>query len=113
MLLIHLNDHSAFHKVLPSKLFEYAATGKPILAGVAGISAEFLRSEVPGSFVFDPCDAKAMARAIEEARAMLQPVDRGTFLAKYTRSNIMAEMARDLIDFVEEASNTKKHNNTA
>jgi len=113
MLLIHLNDHSAFHKVLPSKLFEYAATGKPILAGVAGISAEFLRSEVPGSFVFDPCDAKAMARAIEEARAMLQPVDRGAFLAKYTRSNIMAEMARDLIDFVEEASNTKKHSNTA
>lgn len=113
MLLIHLNDHAAFHKVLPSKLFEYAATGKPILAGVAGMSAEFLRSEVPGSFVFDPCDAKAMARAIDEAHAMLQPVDRGAFLAKYTRSNIMAEMARDLIGFVEEASTAKNIETTA
>ena len=33
-LLLHLNDLEAFKKVLPSKLFEYAAFDKPIVAGV-------------------------------------------------------------------------------
>ncbi|MSQ98851.1 MAG: glycosyltransferase WbuB, partial [Xanthomonadales bacterium] len=59
ILFLHLNDHPAFQKVLPSKIFEYAATGKPILAGVAGYPAEFLRDRVPGCEVFEPCDAVA------------------------------------------------------
>ena len=36
ILFLHLNDYDAFKKVLPSKLFEYAALGKPIWAGVSG-----------------------------------------------------------------------------
>ena len=36
VLFLHLGAVPAFEKVLPSKLFEYAALGKPILAGVAG-----------------------------------------------------------------------------
>ena len=36
VLFLHLNNHKAFKKVLPSKIFEYAALGKPILAGVSG-----------------------------------------------------------------------------
>ena len=39
ILFLHLNAHAAFEKVLPSKIFEYAATGKPIWAGVAGYAA--------------------------------------------------------------------------
>lgn len=99
MLFIHLNDHKAFHKVLPSKIFEYAATGKPILAGVAGVSARFLNDEVPGSFVFAPCDDKAMVDAVLAARKVEVPIDRTAFLAKYARASIMNEMARDLISF--------------
>ena len=41
VLFLHLNDYAAFRKVLPSKIFEYAATGKPILAGVAGYMQNF------------------------------------------------------------------------
>src|SRR5690606_21538407 len=44
VLFLHLNDLDAFKRVLPSKIFEYAATGQPILAGVAGYAAEFLRT---------------------------------------------------------------------
>ena len=47
VLFLHLNDYSAFRKVIPSKIFEYAATGKPIVAGVSGYAAEFLRHENP------------------------------------------------------------------
>ncbi len=34
ILFLHLNDYQAFTKVLPSKLFEYAASYKPIWAGL-------------------------------------------------------------------------------
>jgi glycosyltransferase involved in cell wall biosynthesis len=46
ILFIHLNDADSFKKVLPSKIFEYAATGKPILAGVRGYPANFLKNNV-------------------------------------------------------------------
>jgi glycosyltransferase involved in cell wall biosynthesis len=102
ILFIHLNDHQAFHKVLPSKIFEYAATGKPIIAGVAGISADFLRAEVPGCFVFDPCDFRAMASAVADAIAVQQPIDRTAFLNEYARTTIMNAMAQDVIAFTRE-----------
>jgi glycosyltransferase involved in cell wall biosynthesis len=102
MLLIHLNDHVAFHKVLPSKIFEYAATSKPILAGVAGISRDFLRKEVPGSFVFDPCDAHGLEQAFDLARKITLPIDRSAFLKKYARTHIMEAMAHDIIGFLKD-----------
>ena len=53
ILFLHLNDLNSFHKVLPSKIFEYAATGKPILAGVKGYAAKFLREQVKGVEIFE------------------------------------------------------------
>ena len=44
-LFLHLDDKSAFEKVLPSKIFEYAATGKPLLAGVAGYASRIFEKE--------------------------------------------------------------------
>lgn len=64
ILFLHLNAHAAFHKVLPSKIFEYASTGKPILAGVAGHAADFLREHVDGAAVFAPCDSEGMVDAV-------------------------------------------------
>ena len=43
ILFLHLNNYKAFLKVLPSKIFEYSATHKPICAGVSGHSKEFLK----------------------------------------------------------------------
>ena len=45
VLFLHLNAHEAFHKVLPSKIFEYASLGKPLLAGVSGFAATFLETD--------------------------------------------------------------------
>ena len=42
VLLLHLGRQAAFERVLPSKLFEYAALGKPMLAGVGGYAARFI-----------------------------------------------------------------------
>lgn len=101
ILFLHLNDHDAFRKVLPSKIFEYAATGKPILAGVSGHAADFLRREVPGVAVFSPCDAEGMVRAFEQLRTLGARIDRPAFRETYARRAIMKRMAADLIDLAQ------------
>ena len=97
VLFLHLNDYQAFHKVLPSKIFEYAATGKPILAGVAGYAAEFLRDNVKGVEVFQPCDGDAMQVALKALLAGPRMIDRTDFCSLHLRQNIMEQMARDIL----------------
>lgn len=101
ILFLHLNDHDAFRKVLPSKIFEYAATGKPILAGVAGHAADFLRREVPGVAVFAPCDVEGMAKAFDQLRTLGARIDRPAFRETYARRAIMNRMAADLIELAQ------------
>lgn len=100
ILFLHLNDHAAFRKVLPSKLFEYAATGKPMLAGVAGYAAEFLREQVAGVEVFSPCDPVAMVSAVDRLMVQEKVVDRSDFCLRFVRKYIMREMARDILAVV-------------
>jgi glycosyltransferase involved in cell wall biosynthesis len=95
VLFLHLNAYDAFLKVLPSKLFEYAALGKPILAGVDGFSRSFIETEVPGAAVFAPCDAAQGERALRSLT--LGPVDRAAFIDKYRRANTMDRLAEVLL----------------
>lgn len=98
ILFLHLNDHRAFHKVLPSKLFEYAATGKKLLAGIGGYAADFARTEIPDAEVFTPCDAEGMSAALERLIRADPPTDRQAFREKYARRAIMRQMAEDILD---------------
>lgn len=97
VLFLHLNDYPAFTKVLPSKIFEYAATGKPILAGVSGYAAKFLTEEVSNAEVFHPGDAEGALVALNKLN--LEITDRSDFIQKYTRNNIMEKMARSIVNF--------------
>lgn len=96
VLLIHLNDYQAFHKVLPSKMFEYAATGKPIIAGVSGYASEFIAQNVAGAFVFNPCDHNGLRLAVEQAKAGPRHYDRTDFCKEFARSVIMGNLAQNL-----------------
>jgi len=100
VLFLHLNDFKAFHKVLPSKIFEYAATGKPILAGVSGYAAKFLKENVPGVEVFDPCNAEGMKIGLNRLLSGPRKIDRSEFCAKFRRQCIMHEMAADIFSMV-------------
>lgn len=97
ILFLHLNDLDAFRKVLPSKLFEYAATGKPILAGIAGHAADFVADELPDAEVFAPCDACAMCACVE--RLLIEPaqIERAGFRKRYARCTIMSALADDVL----------------
>ncbi|QDP72372.1 glycosyltransferase family 4 protein [Legionella israelensis] len=98
ILFLHLNNYDSLHKVLPSKLFEYAATGKPIWAGVCGFSAKFIQSEIVNAVVFHPCD-ELEAEAVFE-KLQLNLVSRIDFIKKYSRDNIMQAMAKDILSLV-------------
>ena len=102
VLFLHLNDYAAFKKVLPSKLFEYAALGKPIWAGVAGYAAQFAIAEINNAAVFYPCDVPGAMRAFSTLK--IQDIPRNAFTAKYARSKINMEMGADILSVAREVS---------
>ena len=98
ILFLHLNDYDAFKKVLPSKIFEYAALGKPIWAGVSGYAAQFLHEEVSNAAVFSPCDTEEALRAFDQLD--IRDAPRDAFVRKFSRKLIMRAMAADVLAYV-------------
>ncbi len=94
VLFLHLNNHSAFEKVLPSKLFEYAAFNKPIFAGLCGYSAEFIDTELSDCEVFTPCDVEEAVQKFHRLNLTVQP--RLEFIKKFNRETIMTKMAENI-----------------
>jgi glycosyltransferase involved in cell wall biosynthesis len=101
VLFLHLNDYDAFRKVLPSKIFEYGALGKPIWAGVSGYAAAFIKENLSNAVVFSPCDVAGAVEALEALNIEDQP--RSEFVNDFSRKAIMDEMAKDLIALVNES----------
>ncbi|MFC5409157.1 glycosyltransferase family 4 protein [Larkinella bovis] len=104
-LFVHLNDLEAFKRVLPSKLFEYGATSKPIVAGVAGYARSFLLKYVDNCLVFNPGDVDSM---VEQLRAQT-PVyrSRDEFREQFQRKTIMRELAKTVLQTAEKRSETE------
>lgn len=99
VLFLHLNDYDAFRKVLPSKLFEYGAMGKPIWAGVSGYAAEFMLTELDNLAIFHPCNAAEAEQVFSQLRLQNGPRDR--FVAKFSRINIANELANDVMSTID------------
>ena len=97
ILFLHLNDYKAFHKVLPSKIFEYAATGKPILAGVAGFAGKFLKNNVKGVEIFYPGDINGMKLGLQRLLNGPNIIDRTDFCKNYSREKIMQKLSEDIL----------------
>ena len=95
VLFLHLNDYTALATALPSKVFEYGATGKPVWAGVTGYAASFVKSEISNSAVFHPCDVDAAVTAFESLR--LEQTPRADFVATYARSAISRKLAAEIL----------------
>lgn len=99
VLFLHLNDMPCFSRVIPSKLFEYAATGKPILAGVRAFPATFCVQQITNTSVFEPCNPDAGAMAFRDLEIIDQ--SREKFVDQFRRDRIMAKMADDIAELVD------------
>ena len=98
-LFLHLNDYSAFKKVLPSKIFELATYPRTIIAGVSGYSADFIKKEVSNSYVFNPCDIRSLVGFLENDKTSSH-FDRERFKAKFSRSAINKELSVNIINYI-------------
>lgn len=95
ILFLHLNDYEAFKKVLPSKIFEYGALGKPVWAGVGGFSASFIREHLSNSAVFPPCNVDEAVKSFDSLEMKMEP--RIEFTDRFARSRIIKNMASEII----------------
>ena len=95
ILFLHLNSYLSFEKVLPSKIFEYAATGKPILAGVNGFSKHFINKEIENAVCFEPCNIEKAIKSFNKLR--IKNIQRKKFIKKYCREKQMELLVQDVI----------------
>jgi len=96
ILFLHLNNFKSFEKVLPSKIFEYGAIGKPIYAGLKGFSKTFLQRELPNSYIFDPCDLDNAIKIYKNIE--LEIKNNSEFINKYLRSNVSQKMVESIVE---------------
>jgi len=100
ILFLHLDDVPAFKRVLPSKLFEYAAMGKPIVAGIEGYSREFAIDHIPYSLIFKPGQIDLCVECIIRSTSMVvNKSEMNYFINSFSRSEIMKSYAVDLLKF--------------
>jgi len=98
ILFLHLNNLEAFKRSLPSKIFEYAVIGKPIIGGLSGYSSEFLEENIPHSHVFQPGDTRGCLDAIKKAeQTIVRQHDIEIFKSKYSRSKIMNSLSSEIL----------------
>ena len=94
-LFVHLNDYPAFEKVLPSKIFEYGAYDKPMIAGVGGYAATFIKENVENHILFSSGDAESMVDQIQKFD--LKYYIRHNFVNKFSRDNIVKDIVVSII----------------
>lgn len=97
VLFLHLNNYEAFEKVLPSKIFEYGATGKPIWAGVSGYAASFIKQHVDNSAIFSPTSAEDAILQFNTLNLEVKPRD--SFVNEFQRGVIMRKLVTSILDF--------------
>jgi len=94
-LFFHLNDFDAFKKVLPSKMFEYGAFDKPVLAGVGGYARDFVEKNIPNHILFAPTDADDFVRQMRSY--VIRFEKREEFRKNFSRRNINLRMADNIL----------------
>ena len=97
-LFLHLNDYKAFEKVLPSKIFEYGATNKTIIAGVSGYAKDFIQENLANAIIFKPGDAESLIKMLENHE--ITQTNNPDFIQKYSRENIMRLMTISMINSI-------------
>lgn len=98
ILFLHLNNLDCFKKVLPSKIFEYGCTGKPILAGVDGAAKKFINTNLPWAKVFSPGNANEchdLFKTIEKNYRINNPI---IFKSKFFRTRITKNLVTEIIN---------------
>lgn len=94
-LFFHLNDLEAFKKVMPSKMFEYGAFDKPIIAGVGGFAAQFVEKNIPNHILFKPTDVDDFVNQMKAYQIKFERRDE--FIQNFSRKSIDEKLAVSIV----------------
>ena len=94
-LFFHLNDLEAFKKVMPSKMFEYGAFDKPIIAGVGGYAAQFVEKNIPNHILFKPTDVDDFVSQMKAYQLKFECRDE--FIKNFSRKSIDKKLAASIV----------------
>lgn len=94
-LFFHLNDLEAFKKVMPSKMFEYGAFDKPIIAGVGGYAAQFVEKNIPNHILFKPTDVEDFVNQMNNYQLKFKRRDE--FIQNFSRKTIDKKLAESIV----------------
>lgn len=97
-LFAHLNDFSAFEKVLPSKLFELATFPKPLIAGLSGFAGQFVKDNIDNSILFDPCNVESLVKQLENYN--YKQVKRTAFMQNFRREAVNRKMVESILKYI-------------
>jgi hypothetical protein len=97
-LFLHLNNYEAFKKVLPSKIFEYGALKKPILAGVDGYARKFMKKHLEDTLIFEPTNVESFIAILEKYEPQI--ISRTAFVEKFSRDVILDKMTDSILDLI-------------
>lgn len=97
-LFVHLNNYKAFEKVLPSKLFELATFPKPLIAGIGGFSANFVKSNIENSILFEPCNVNEFVEKLESFE--YKQLYRTVFVERFRREAVNGEMVKTMLALI-------------
>lgn len=101
-LFFHLNDLEAFKKVMPSKMFEYGAFDKPIIAGVGGYAAQFVEKNIPNHILFRPTDVNDFVSQIKNYQLKFERRDE--FIKNFSRKSIDKKLAASIVGLLKKSS---------
>lgn len=94
-LFFHLNDLEAFKKVMPSKMFEYGAFDKPIIAGVGGYAAQFVEKNILNHILFKPADVDDFVSQMKNYQLKFERRDE--FIKNFSRKSIDKKLAASIV----------------
>lgn len=63
---VHLKDIEMFKKTIPSKIFEYIATGKPVIYGLKGVAHDIMMDLQGDIYSFQASDSESLKKALYE-----------------------------------------------
>lgn len=101
-LFFHLNDLEAFKKVMPSKMFEYGAFDKPIIAGVGGYAAQFVEKNIPNHILFNPTDVDDFVSQMKSYQLKFER--REEFIKNFSRKSIDKKLAASIVGLLKKSS---------
>ncbi|MGL5901404.1 MAG: hypothetical protein ACRCZO_01860, partial [Cetobacterium sp.] len=107
ILFLQLKNIKMFEKTIPSKIFEYMATGKPIVYGLKGIGKKILLEEFEQKYYFEPDNLDSLCEIFEELKKdIVQQKIKNINLKKlekyYSREQLSEEYCKLIINKIKE-----------